>query len=115
MACAYRCDTDAFGKNGALADGGADGSTGGEVTMGLFKSKYEKELDTIILRINMNMSNNYKDNAQADLKKFEDRLNEMKAEGLLKDKACSLYESELGIYKERLKGYTHKDQKPYWT
>ena len=33
--------------------------------MGLFKSKYEKELDGIIADINMNMNNNYKDNAQA--------------------------------------------------
>lgn len=29
--------------------------------MGLFKSKTEKELDAIIQRLNMNMSNNYKD------------------------------------------------------
>ena len=29
--------------------------------MGLFKSKYEKELDGIIADINMNMNNNYKD------------------------------------------------------
>ena len=51
--------------------------------MGLFKSKAEKELDSIIKRLNMNMSNNNKDNAQDDLK-------------------------------EKMKGYSHKDQKPYW-
>ena len=51
--------------------------------MGLFKSKAEKELDSIIQRLNMNMSNNYKDNAQDELK-------------------------------EKMKGYSHKDQKPYW-
>ena len=47
--------------------------------MGLFKSKAEKELDSIIQKIDMNMSNSYKDNAQ-----------------------------------EKMKGYSHKDQKPYW-
>lgn len=31
--------------------------------MGFFKSKYEKELDGIIADININMNNNYKDNA----------------------------------------------------
>ena len=39
--------------------------------MGLFKSKAEKELDDIIRRLEMNMSNNYKDNAQDDLKELE--------------------------------------------
>ena len=32
--------------------------------MGLFKSKAEKELDSIIQSLEMNMANNYKDNAQ---------------------------------------------------
>ena len=33
--------------------------------MVLFKSRYEKELDALMTKIDMNMSNNYKDNAQA--------------------------------------------------
>ena len=45
--------------------------------MGLFKSKYEKELDGIIADINMNMNNNYKDNAQAGLRRFDERLEEL--------------------------------------
>lgn len=63
----------------------------------------------------MNMSNNYKDNAQSDLRDFETRFNELKADGCLKGKSVAFYESQLGVYKERLKGYTHKEQKPYWT
>ena len=43
--------------------------------MGLFKSKAEKELDSIIQRLNMNMSNNYKDNAQDDIKDLETTIN----------------------------------------
>lgn len=83
--------------------------------MGLFKSRYVRELETYILKINMNMSNNYKDNAQADLQDLEKRFEELKAEGVLKPKEIAEYDSKIGIYKERLKGFTHKDQKPYWT
>ncbi len=42
--------------------------------MGLFKSNIEKELDSIIQRLQMNMSNNYKDNARDDLREFEARM-----------------------------------------
>ena len=56
--------------------------------MGLFKSKYEKELDGIIADINMNMNNNYKDNAQAGLRRFDERLEELLLQGLLKEKAA---------------------------
>ncbi|MBR1861946.1 MAG: hypothetical protein IJ796_08845 [Lachnospiraceae bacterium] len=83
--------------------------------MGLFKSKYERELDAIIFKIDMNMSNNYKDNAQMDLQDFENRFNEFCEQGKLKDKTRQKYESILETYKIKLKGYTHKDQKPYWT
>lgn len=83
--------------------------------MGLFKSKYAKALDAVIASINMNMSNNYKDNAQANLCEFEELLKGLVDEGKLNDKDKAYYESQLGIYQERLKGYTHKDQKPYWT
>lgn len=83
--------------------------------MGWFKSKYERELDIMLERIRMNMSNNYKDAAQLGLKEYEDRLNELKQEGKLKDSAKANYESLLDDYKHRLQGFTHKDQKPYWT
>ena len=52
--------------------------------MGLFKSKAEKELDSIIQRLNMNMSNNYKDNAQDDLKDLETTINAFKTLGTVK-------------------------------
>lgn len=83
--------------------------------MGLFKNKYERELDMLIGRIAMDMSNNYKDNAQADLRDFEARFEEIKAAGGLKEKAVAHYQEVLGTYRARLVGYTHKDQKPYWT
>ncbi|MCR5330108.1 MAG: hypothetical protein K6E62_02840 [Lachnospiraceae bacterium] len=83
--------------------------------MGLFKSRYAKELDAIISRIEMNMANNYKDNAQADLKELEEAFESYSKEGLLKEKDASFYEGRLTAYREKLKGYSHKDQKPYWT
>ncbi len=82
--------------------------------MGLFKSKAEKELDAIIQRLEMNMSNNYKDNAQDDLKELEIKYNELLSLGKIKDKTLSRYQAILDGYKEKLKGYSHKDQKPYW-
>ena len=83
--------------------------------MVLFKSRYEKELDALMTKIDMNMSNNYKDNAQADFQELESRLTEMKEQGLLREKSSVYYENRVSDYREKLKGYTHKDQKPYWT
>lgn len=82
--------------------------------MGLFKSKGEKELDDIIQRLHMDMSNNYKDNAQDDLKELEAMMETVRASGKLKDKVLSKYEAILDDYREKMKGYSHKDQKPYW-
>ena len=83
--------------------------------MVLFKSRYEKELDALMTKIDMNMSNNYKDNAQADFQELESRFTEKKEQGRLKEKTCLYYENRVSDYREKLKGYTHKDQKPYWT
>lgn len=83
--------------------------------MGLFKSKYERELDSIIMRLNMDMSNNYKDNAQEDLRELEAKVSEFKGAGLLTGRSLDRYEEQVHAYVERLKGYSHKDQKPYWT
>lgn len=78
-------------------------------------TKESRELEAIIARIDSNVANNYKDAAQEALKEFEKRLSEMTADGKLKDKQKSLYESRLSGYKEKMKEFTHKDQKPYWT
>ena len=83
--------------------------------MNLFKSKAEKELDAIITRLQMNMSNNYKDNAQANLKELEEALDDMRKNGSIKAAALSKYEQIITEYKEKMKGYSHKAQKPYWT
>ena len=81
--------------------------------MGLFKSRAEKELDGIIQRLEMNMSNNYKDNAQDDLKDLEETINALRSSGGIKPGALEKYEGILDELKEKMKGYSHKDQKPY--
>ena len=82
--------------------------------MGLFKSKYEKALDEIIFRLQMNLSNNYKDNAQDCLRELEESLETMRSSRKVKEAVISKYDSVVSVYKEKLKGYSHKDQKPYW-
>lgn len=82
--------------------------------MGLFKSREEKELDDIIQQLQINMSNNYKDNARDNMKEFEAMMNSVRESGRLKDKTLSKYEAILDEYREKMKGYSHKDQKPYW-
>ncbi|MCR4651900.1 MAG: hypothetical protein K5662_09135 [Lachnospiraceae bacterium] len=82
--------------------------------MGLFKTKEEKKLDEIIQSLEMNMSNNYKDNAQDNLKELSAAFEEMKNEGRLKGKTADKYSAMIEDYKVKMKGYTHKDQKPYW-
>lgn len=79
------------------------------------KAKAAKELDYIIAEINMNMQNNYKDAAQSALRQLEQRLHELSESGELSEIQKSEYSAKLSSYKERLKAYSHKDQKPYWT
>lgn len=81
----------------------------------LKKAKSAKELDRIIAEITMNMQNNYKDAAQSALKELEQRFNEMAEAGELSAAQKSEYSVKLSSFKERLKAYSHKDQKPYWT
>ena len=77
-------------------------------------SKKNKELETIIARIDSNVSNNYKDAAQDALQEFQDTLQEFIAAGTLNDKQKTEYEARLASYRDNMKEFTHKDQKPYW-
>lgn len=80
----------------------------------LVKSRYYKQLDEVIERIEMNLSNNYKDAAQQDLKEFGELLEEMKKEGNISGGQFSYYENKLSTFQEKMKNFTHKDQKPFW-
>ncbi|MBQ0042553.1 MAG: hypothetical protein KBS85_04410 [Lachnospiraceae bacterium] len=76
-----------------------------------FFRKTNKELDQIISRLEANMSNNYKDAAQDNFREFEEKMNELD----LSDAQKKVYSAKLEDYRSRLKEFTHKDQKPYWT
>ena len=80
----------------------------------LKNSKNARELDGIIARIEMNASNNYKDEAQAALRDLDNRFNEMVAAGILNERQMHEYSSRISAYKQKFKGYTHKDQKATW-
>lgn len=73
-----------------------------------------KQLESIIQRIEMNVSNNYKDAAQAGLQEFEEALHKLEMEGRIKEKQKQYYEDKLTAFKEQMKNFTHKDQKPTW-
>ena len=71
-------------------------------------------MDRIIMRIDMNMSNNYKDAAQMNFAELEQMYDSAVEKNGLKPKEKESYGSKIEGYREKLKGYSHKDQKPYW-
>lgn len=77
--------------------------------------KKNRDLEALLERINNNMANNYKDAAQDYLNQYEAKLRELSEASALKEKQRAHYESLLGSYRERMKEFRHRDQKPYWT
>lgn len=73
-----------------------------------------KQLEAAIAKLEMNMSNNYKDAAQADYKNLMDLYCELKSAGALSDKQDEHYKGMIEEYSVKMQNYTHKDQKPYW-
>ena len=63
--------------------------------MGLF-SKKDREIEAVINQIRVDLSNNYKDNAVENIRKFEE---------LLESKSSSLKEKERLQYEELLRGF----------
>jgi len=73
-----------------------------------------KQLEAAITRLQMNMSNNYKDAAQADYKELMDLYEELEDKGVLSDRQKVYYKEVIEDYSKKMRNYTHKDQKPYW-
>ena len=80
----------------------------------LKNGKIYKELDEIIAQIDSNVANNYKDAAQEAVECLERKINEFWENGQLSEKKLE-YSARLTRYKRELEGFTHKDQKPYWS
>ena len=55
----------------------------------LQKAGKNKQLNTIIQKIEMNASNNYKDAAQAGLREFQETLRKLEAAGKLEEKGVA--------------------------
>lgn len=83
--------------------------------MGLFKSKYVRWLENLLEHVQMDMSNNYKDSAHETMDEFEKTLTEYKEAGILKEKEIDEIEEKAEEFRIKLVGYSHKEQKPYWT
>ena len=81
----------------------------------LKNGKIYKELDEIIAQIDSNVANNYKDAAQEAVECLERKINECWENGQLSEKKKLEYSARLTRYKRELEGFTHKDQKPYWS
>ena len=81
----------------------------------LKNGKIYKELDEIIVQIDSNVANNYKDAAQEAVECLERKINEFWENGQLSEKKKLEYSAGLTRYKRELEGFTHKDQKPYWS
>ena len=80
----------------------------------LFKSKEEKELDALLVRVDNNMSNNYKDAAQKDYRDFLKRYEELSSAGKLSEKVTAYYQGVIEEYAAKLSKFTHKDQPTKW-
>lgn len=75
---------------------------------GFGKSKTAKEMDMVIKSMQLAFENNYKDNATANLKRFEQMYLQATAEGGLKGKEKEEYGHLLKQYQDRLENFDHK-------
>ena len=82
--------------------------------MRLFRTAVEKELDAVLLKVDNNMSNNYKDAAQENYREFLKRFEEAVAGGELPEKKVQYYKTVIEDYAARLSKFTHKDQPTKW-
>jgi uncharacterized protein with von Willebrand factor type A (vWA) domain len=79
------------------------------------KSAAVRELEEILGELQSNLENNYKDAAQMNLNEMEELFQQLSEAGKLNDKQKERYESQIHSLRIRMKNFTHKDQKPYWT
>lgn len=73
-----------------------------------------KQLEAAIARVEMNMSNNYKDAAQEDYRELMELYRKLEVSNALPDKQKEYYKGVIEEYSIKMENYTHKDQKPYW-
>jgi len=75
--------------------------------MKLFRSKYERELDSIIDEMKINLANNYKSTAHAAREKLGRRCEELYSEQLISESVYKKYRAIFDEYTIKLKDYHH--------
>ena len=107
-----------FGKTGKVGKFGKAGKTGLAGIPGIAEiagiRKKNPELEELLAKVSSNMANNYKDAAQKEFVLYQAKLKELREGGLLSEKQLAYYEECEARLREKLQGFTHKDQKPYW-
>ena len=73
----------------------------------LFKNPAVRELEEIVAELQANLENNYKDAAQAAREKLKRRLDELNAEGKLKEKEYKRFSVMYTEYSVKMTGYKH--------
>ncbi|MBQ2725365.1 MAG: hypothetical protein IJF78_06655 [Clostridia bacterium] len=73
----------------------------------LFKNPAVRELEEIAADLQANLENNYKDAAQAAREKLKRRLDELNAEGKLKEKDYKRFSVMYTEYSVKMTGYHH--------
>ena len=73
----------------------------------LFKNPAVRELEEIVADLQANLENNYKDAAQAAREKLKRRLDELNAEGKLKEKEYKRFFVIYTEYSVKMTGYKH--------
>lgn len=75
--------------------------------LNLFKNPAVRELEEIVADLQANLENNYKDAAQAAREKLKRRLDELNAEGKLKEKDYKRFSVIYTEYSVKMTGYHH--------
>lgn len=75
--------------------------------MNVFKSKGERELESIVKNMKINLQNNYKEPAHNERKKLGARAQELFSERKISEKVYKKYMQIYNEYTIRLKDYHH--------
>lgn len=78
-----------------------------------FKKKEARELDKLIVGIQSNLENNYKDMAKSFLKDALILLERCREEKILNEKELKYYSEKIDGYERKMQGYEHTDISKY--
>ncbi len=79
-----------------------------------FGVKKNQVLESLIAKVRMNQSNNYKDAAQENFRDLQAAYEELLSSGKLNEKQQAHYSEIVGILRGELDKFTHKDQNARW-